>query len=166
MGLLSRWGILKTKKMKTRFTLFIYFLIFFLLPGKNLNAQADVLGYIDFGQTSVSNGLYIKTAGLGSYQFEKNKIETGFQLDLKSNNKNIISGYSINASRELLIKNFPFEVEGFFIWTPFSNILRETNWGILLNIKSDHFVMRVGTNFRTFSYTQKAIEAYELESNT
>ena len=125
------------------------------MSGIILIAQPQVTAYTDLGQTSVSDGLFIKTAGLGRYKFGKNRVEAGFQFDLKSNNENTISGYSISASRELLIKNFPFEVQGFYILTPFSDIFRETNWGVMLNIKRDHFVLSIGTNFRTFAFTQK-----------
>ncbi len=136
------------------------------MSGIILIAQPQVTAYTDLGQTSVSDGLFIKTAGLGRYKFGKNRVEAGFQFDLKSNNENTISGYSISASRELLIKNFPFEVQGFYILTPFSDIFRETNWGVMLNIKRDHFVLRIGTNFRTFAFTQKAIEYYELQESS
>ena len=146
--------------------LFTFFSVLFFMSGINLLAQPRVTAYIDLGQTSVSNGLFIKTAGLAHYKFGKNIVETGFQLDFKSNNKNTFSGYNIKASRELRIKDFPFEVQGFYIWTPFSDILRETNWGVVLNMKRDHFVMRIGTNFRTFAFTQKAINHYDIETSS
>lgn len=136
------------------------------MSGINLIAQPRVTAYTDLGQTSVSDGLFIKTAGLGQYKYGKNLIETGFQIDLKSNNKNTFSGYNIKASREFKIKDFPFEVQGFYILTPFLDIFRETNWGVMLNIKRDNFVMRIGTNFRTFAFTQKAIEYYELPESS
>ena len=136
------------------------------MSGINLIAQPRLTAYTDFGQSSVSDGLFIKTAGLGSYQFGKYKVETGFLLDLISNNEKTISGYSIGASRELLIKNFPFEVQGFYILTPFSGIFRETNWGVVLNMKREHVVLRIGTNFRTFAFTQNAINDYDLKTNS
>jgi len=40
--------------------------------GTNLMAQPRVSAYTDFGKTSVSGGLFIKTAGLVGYQFGEN----------------------------------------------------------------------------------------------
>ena len=129
-------------------------------------AQPRINAYTDVGKNNASDGLFIKTASLASYQFGKYNVETGFQLDLKSHNKNIFSGYRIAASREFMIKDFPIGLQGFSIWTPFSDILRENNWGILLNFRRNHFATKIGTNFRTFAYTQNAIELYEFETNT
>ena len=144
----------------------LLFTFFFIISGINLIAQAQMSVYADIGENNVSDGLFVKTAGLASYQFGKYSLETGFQFDLLSNNENFFSGNNIMASREFLIKDFPLEIQSFFVWTLYSNVLRETNWGILLNIKRNHFVMSVGTNFRTYAYTQKAIEQYGLDDNT
>jgi len=152
--------------MKTISILFSFFSLLLFISGTNLIAQPQASAYTDMGKTSVSDGFYIKTAGLAHYQFGKNRVETGFQLDLKSNSENVFSGYNIKASREVQIKNFSFEVQGFYIWTPFSDILRETNLGLLLHVKRNHFIIKLGTNFRTFAFTQNAIKYYELKEGT
>ncbi|MCK5137271.1 MAG: hypothetical protein KAR19_15915 [Bacteroidales bacterium] len=127
--------------------------------GMNLMAQTQISGYMDMGSNNVSDGIFIKTAGLVEYQFGKNSIETGLQVDLKSNNDRVFSGYSFKVSRQLQVKKFPFEIEGFCLWTPFSDVLRETNWGVLLDMKLNHFTLRFGTEFRSFAFTQKAIDS-------
>ena len=144
----------------------IFFALLCLIPVTDLKAQTRVSAYADIGQTQVSDGLYIKTAGLARYQFGKNAIEAGVQIDLKSNNENVFSGYSINASRQLLIKNFPLEIRGFWVRTAFSDELHETNWGMLLGIQRNHFAMRIGTNFRCYAFTKNAIEDYGFDENT
>ena len=152
--------------MKAISILFSFFLLLFFIPGTNLIAQPQVSAYTDIGKTSVSDGLLMKIAGLAHYQFGENKVETGFQFDLKSNNKKVFSGFNIKASRNIWIKNFPIEVKGFYVWTPYSDILHETNWGLLLHVKRNHFIMKIGTNFRTFAFTQEAIKYYDLEEGT
>ena len=42
-------------------------------------AQTGVSGYMDLGSNNVSDGLFIKTAGLVQYQFGKNSVEAGLQ---------------------------------------------------------------------------------------
>lgn len=135
-------------------------LFFCFIAGVNVMAQPRITVFADVGSNNASNGLFIKTTGLAGYQFGMYNVETGFQIDIKSYNKNVISGYKIKASREFFIKNFPIELQGFSVWTPFSDILRESNWGMLFSIKRNHFVTKIGTNFRTFAYTKKAIELY------
>jgi hypothetical protein len=149
--------------MKTNLTISIFFSVLCFLPGRNLMAQSQVSAYTDLGWNNVSDGLFIKTAGLAQYQFGKYEAGAGIQIDLKSNNKNVLSGYNFYLSRNCMIKNFPLEVQSFFLLTPFSDILRETDWGFLLNIKLNHVTISAGTNFRTTSFT-KNISSYELDT--
>jgi hypothetical protein len=137
-----------------------------IFPRINLLAQFQTTLYADIGQTVVSDGLFIKMADLTSYRFGKNKLEAGLQIDILSNNDRFFSGYNIQVSREWMIKSFPLETQAFFILSPFSDILRETNWGILLGIYRNHFTIEIGTNFRTYAYNHKAVNTYSFETDT
>ena len=128
--------------------------------GTHLTAQTRGLGYVDMGSNNVSEGLTLKTAALVHVQFGRNSVEAGLQLDLKSDNSSVFSGYSISYSRALQVKQFPFQLQGFCIWTPYSGLLRETNWGILLSGSKNHFSMQLGNEFRSIAFTQRAIENY------
>jgi hypothetical protein len=64
-----------------------------------------------------------------------------------------------------MIKSTPIELQGFFLFNPFSDILRETNWGILLKSRLKHFDLALGTDFRTYAYSKKAINDYGIEKN-
>jgi hypothetical protein len=145
-----------------------YILISFicLIPQINLLAQYRTTFYTDIGQTVVSEGLFVKMADLTTYQFGKNKLEAGLQIDILSNNDRFFSGYNIKVSREWTIKSFPLETRAFFLLSPFSDILRETNWGILLGIYRNHFTIEIGTNFRTYAYNHKAVNTYDFETDT
>ena len=145
-----------------------YFLISFIcfIQQINLSAQYQTTFYADIGQTVVSDGLLLKIADLTSYQFGKNKLEAGLQIDILSNSDRFFSGYNIQVSREWTIKSFPLETQAFFILTPFSDILHETNWGILLGINRNHYAIKIGTNFRTYAYNHKAIDTYSFETDT
>ncbi len=128
--------------------------------GNHLTAQTRGLGYVDMGSNNVSEGLTLKTAALVQYQFGRNSIEAGLQLDLKSDNSHVFSGYSLSYSRNLQVKEFPFQLQGFCIWTPYSGLLRETNWGILLSGSKNHFSLQLGNEFRSIVFTQRATELY------
>jgi len=130
-----------------------------------MHAQGQLSSYIDAGENNVSEGLYIKTALLGQYQFGKTRIEGGFQLDAKSANRNLLTGVSLKASQEFEIREFPFEVQGLFLYAPFSDVIHESNWGLLINVKRSHFNFQLGSNFRTYRITRKAAENYDITSN-
>jgi hypothetical protein len=136
-----------------------------LLPETDLFAQPQLTGYVDLGTTNVSDDLYMKMAGSGSYRFGKNRVEAGFQLDLITYNSNVFSGLNLNAAREFRIKNFPFELRGFYILTPFSGLSRETNWGFLLDFQPEHFEIKAGTSFRTIASRKKAVDEYNADQN-
>jgi len=140
--------------MKTNLTISIFFSVLCFITGRNLMAQTQVSVYTDLGRNNVSDGLFIKTAGFAQYQFGKYKCEAGIQVDFKSNNEKVLSGYNFKLSRNCLIRNFPLEVESFYILTPFSYLLHETNWGLLINIKLIHFAIIAGTDFRTLTITE------------
>jgi hypothetical protein len=131
----------------------------------NLMAQLETTCYTDAGKTVVSDGLFVRSAWMADYRFGKNNIAAGLQINFKSNADRILSGYFASASREWMIKNFPVEVQGFFILSPYSQILKETLWGFSLGTYSRHFVLKIGTSFRTYAYTRTAIKDYDITSN-
>ena len=128
-------------------------------------AQPGIRLYSDAGKNNVSDGLFITSAAFGSYEFGKNRVETGFQLDLKSNGHPLFSGYTVNASREQVIKGIFFSLQGFYTWTSNSDLLRETNWGVSLDMKRRRFEMVIGTNFRTYAFKAGAIDEYGVEGD-
>jgi len=114
----------------------------------------------------VSEGLLLKMADLTSYHFGRNKVEAGIQIDVLSNNERFVSGYNFNFSREWMIRSFPIETEAFFILAPFSDFLRETNWGMFAGIYRNHYTIKIGTNFRTYAYNREAVNSYSFETDT
>jgi hypothetical protein len=128
-----------------------------------LCAQSQLSFYADVGRNNVSKGLYLNTAILDNYRLGKNSIETGFQVGLKNSAGIIFTGFTINYSRSFRIKSTPVELQGFYLLTPFSDVLRETNFGLLLKNRSDHFDLELGTNFRSYVFKKKAILDYGID---
>jgi hypothetical protein len=142
----------------------LLFINFLLIFSAVLPAQPGISIYTEAGSSNVSNGIFIKSAALGLYKYGKNNFETGFQTNLKNNNKNGFSGYTISASRNMVIKDISVGLKGFFIQTLPSEILSETNWGALIEMRHKRFEMSIGTNFRTYNLRRKAVSRYEIDN--
>ena len=77
----------------------------FLIISFTLAAQSRLTLYTDAGKNNVSGGFFFKSALLGQYESEKQRIETGFEFNLRGNNQPLISGYTISTSRNLFKKS-------------------------------------------------------------
>lgn len=113
----------------------------------------------------MSEGLFIKTSVWGAYQMGKINVSGGGQFDLKSAGPNFFTGVSLIVTREFIIKEFQFDVQGLFLSNFFSDLAHEYDWGILANTELKHFTFKVGTEFRTYHITRKASEEYDIESD-
>lgn len=142
-----------------------YLSIFLLLSSvKGINAQIKLQSFIDIGENNVSEAVFIKNVYRGSYQYQKYNVEAGMQFDLKSINPNTLTGLDIIGSREFIIKDFPFDIKGFFMLNRFSDLLYETNWGIRLETrKFEHFLYEIGTNFKTYTINSEAREENDTD---
>ncbi len=130
-----------------------------------LSAQGGFALFGDVGKTNVSEGFYAKFLSSGDYDWDKYSFAAGIQLDLKSENPNTFSGASLQAGRRFTINQQAFRAEGFFILHRFSELLFETNWGVLAEKRHDNFRFQLGTGFRAYRYTRDAIDAYNIKSN-
>lgn len=141
-------------------------IIFFgisLISHAGLTAQPGINMYTEAGKNCVSDGIFIKSAAFGSYEFGKNKVEAGIQADLKSYCQSIFSGYTVSASREQVIKASILSAQVFRTRTSYSAILCETNWGALFSMRRMRFEMVVGTNFRTYAFKADAVQEYDID---
>ncbi|WBX70447.1 hypothetical protein [Tenacibaculum retecalamus] len=151
----------KENKLKHSLTTLMIIIII-----SSMNAQLELESFIDIGENNVSEGVYIKNAYRGNYQYKKYNIETGIQFDLKSRNPNTLTGFDIIGSRKFFIKNFSFDVKGFFMLNRFSDLLYETNYGIRLETKKlKHILFEIGTNFKTYTINSKARKKYNIDKS-
>jgi hypothetical protein len=152
--------------MKPNLLKFALLHIFLFVTGINLMSQPQVSVYTDLGQNNVSEGLFIKSAGIVNYNLGRYKAEMGCQFDLKNNKRFDLSGFTIDATRYFQINKIPLELHGFYTWTIPSEILLETNWGMLLKMRHNRFEMALGTNLRTYNLRQIAVSDYEIENKS
>lgn len=119
---------------------------------------------MDVGKNNVSEGVFFKNAYRGCYQYQKFNIEAGMQFDLISKNPNTFTGFDIVGSRKSLIRDFPFDIKGFFMLNRFSDILYETNWGARIKTrKYEHFLFELGINNKTYVINSKARAEYDID---
>jgi hypothetical protein len=138
-------------------SLFIFFLSSICLGA---SGQDNFCLYNNVGKNNVSDGLYIKSAIIGSCKFRKTTLETGIEADLKNNNHKGFSGYTLDISRVLMNKNTTLELRGFGIFTYPSEILMESNLGALIKMCHRRFKMELGTDFRTYYLRHNAVDDY------
>ena len=131
----------------------------------NVAAQPGLTLYTDAAKNSVSDGLFIRSSFLGYYRSGKYQLKAGLQTNLINGNNIILSGYRVDGSREFKIKNTLLGIHGFWLWTTYSSILQETNYGCALSMNRHHFEMLIGTNFRTYSFRRNALKDYEIEND-
>lgn len=151
--------------MRTFFLNNLLIIILGLAISLDIEAQGRFSAYIDAGENNVSEGLYIKTSLFGAYQPGKTEIECGTQFDIKSAGSNFLTGLSLSGTREFQVKAFQFEIQGLFMFNPFSDLVHESDLGILANVERKHFAFKLGTEFRTFHITKKASEEFDIVSN-
>jgi hypothetical protein len=131
----------------------------------NVAAQPVFTIYSDVAKNTVSDGLFVKSAFMGNYKLGNYRLKAALQTNLINDNNITLSGYRIDGAREFKIKNALLEMNGFGLWTYYSDILKETNYGCLMAMKTRHFDVQVGTNFRTYSFRNAAIEKFEINND-
>ncbi len=150
--------------MNSKLTLKLIIVPLFSLICFTSVAQPGLSIYTDAGRNNVSHGVFINSAILGHYKYGKNKVSAGFLADLKNYN-NGFSGFTLNASRFVSIKDNLIELKAFYTRTYPTAIFAESNWGILLQINHKRFEAAVGSNFRTYSFSQQAVDEYNISKN-
>jgi len=131
-----------------------------------IKAQIVFQTHMDIGENNVSEGVFLKNTYRGSYQHEKLNVAAGIQFDLISNNPNVLTGFDVLGSREFTIRDFPFDLKGFYMLNRFSDILHETNWGVRIETtKFEHFLFELGMNNKTYAINSKARAEYDIDKS-
>jgi hypothetical protein len=135
-----------------------------IIQGLNISAQPELTVFADASKNVLSDGATLRSVIIGSYRLGNNRIDAALRANVENGNNTVLSGYSINGSREFRIKNFPFSINGFWLWIAPSDILKETDYGCFISMKQKHFEMKIGTSFRTYGFRKKAIEDFPIEN--
>jgi hypothetical protein len=137
-------------------------IILLIMTSVNVAAQPGLTIYADAAKNCVSDGLFIRSAFLSNYRSGNYQMKAGLQTNLVNGNNIFLSGFRMEGSRNFKIKNTLLELNIFRLWTACSKIMQETNYGCSFSMKSKHFDLLTGTNFRTYSLRKKALNDYEI----
>jgi hypothetical protein len=159
------WKTIQKVYMQHRIKVYLLIVFSVLVCSPALHAQLSLSGWIDVGSNNVSEGLYLKSAGFGSYQSGKMTFNAGMQIDVVSQNPNILSGFKADIRRQFRLKKIAPEIQGFYSLNRFSDLLYEYNLGLLCNVNLEHFDFSLGTHFRTYGLTKDAAEEYYIETH-
>ncbi len=145
----------------------ILLIIIFSLFGfqKRCNAQITVDSYIGVGQTLVSEGAYGDFSTGILAKFAGFKASSGALISLSNTQKNIFAAYSISLSKDFSIDHYHANIGAFYLWKPFSVDFRETNVGLIADIRTRHFGYSVGLNSRVYSFTKAAKQKYNFQDS-
>lgn len=150
-------------KMKVRYLSLLSFFILLLLPA-GLYSQYSVNGYIELGNTAVSQGMYGGFSGQVTAKFGTFRTTAGSFLSLSNNNHSIFNGLSLQASNDFKIAKLPINIAIFYQWKPFSASIEEHNAGLLAEYKSKHVGCAIGLDNRIYHFTNDSIIAlYSLK---
>lgn len=133
-----------------------------VLPLKFLLAQTSVQVFNDFGNNQSSGGNYLKASTLLEHSYANYQFEAGLQFNLVNTNNVLLSGYKVDIERTFYWQSKQFNVNCFYLSIPFSNLIRETNWGLWASYQFDHLSIQLGTHYRVFAYTNLAKEEFNF----
>jgi hypothetical protein len=119
-------------------------------------------GYTDIGANNASHGAFCKIGIISAYQYKFIEAKTGLLWTFPVTKGNGFAAWFISGKGDFHIKKAKFEGGLFYRHIPFSNLLREHNWGLWLGFNSKHFCMKLGNNFHTFKFTAKGQEELGL----
>ncbi|MDR4987831.1 MAG: hypothetical protein RG741_03200 [Bacteroidales bacterium] len=138
----------------------IYFIICSLTVF-TVQAQLSFLLFADAGSNQVSDGWYTRSIAAGSYNTGLYAVAGGVQFKLQGNS-NALNGAFVNAGRQLVIREYPVQAKAFFAAHRFSELMYETNWGVMAETSYKQFDVKAGTSFRRYAFTKSAVEAYDI----
>ena len=90
---------------------------YLILISTVLKAQFEVQGYLDMGETLVSEGFYSQLSGIGSFEQRKWGVQGGAQLGLIQPQDVIFNSWYASPYAKLKIGNTPLVLGGEYLWT-------------------------------------------------
>jgi hypothetical protein len=128
------------------------------------NSQVELDYLLDLGQTNVSQGLYISTALVSAYSFDKYALKAGAQFQLIHPSSRVFSAAEFVAGRRFCVGKQTLEAEAFYLYRNFSSLMFISNWGLAVSTRLRHWQFDLGQDFKSYRVREKAL-SYETEGN-
>lgn len=138
-------------------------LCFFPCIQVSVFSQLSLENYIEVGSNNASQGIYSDFSTQISAQTGIFSASIGALLKASNTSENIFAAYSINSLLHLTVLKQKLSFGAFYLWKPFSVDLRETNYGVITNLKTNIIDLSIGVNARNYGFSKSAIEKYQLD---
>lgn len=110
----------------------------------------------DIGTDQLSGGIYVKPAAHASFFKADYAASMGVQWTFSQAERKVFSGWQAAAGKEFQVREFPLSVSLITIINPYSDLVREMNFGFLLGHYRDHLFVRLGNASRIYALKKKA----------
>ncbi len=138
-------------------TVKVLYLIFLMMAcSYPANSQVEMDYLLDLGQTNVSQGLYISTALVGAYSFDKYTLKAGAQFQLIHPSSRVFSAAEFVAGRCFCVGKQTLEAEAFYLYRNFSSLMFISNWGLAVVMRKRHWRFDLGQDFKSYRVREKA----------
>ena len=129
-------------------------------------SQVSLNSYAEIGSNAVSEGVY----GDFSTQVEGRtgnfSTSVGGLLSFSNARESVLSAFLFTATNDFQLKKNKLSISGFYLWKPLSDIMYETNFGLLGAYRTTHFGYKLGLNTRFYNFTKAAILLYNFDETT
>jgi hypothetical protein len=140
-------------------------LVLIVIISFSVNAQIEPELFIDYGKHNASNGMIVNSGLCSSYSFGSNELKAGALFDIKPHTERVFKGGFAEITHDFKIKEINLKADAFFMYSNFSDLLFEYNWGIALGLNHNHFKFKLGTFSKNYSLTSYAITEFEFNDN-
>ncbi len=127
-------------------------------------SQIELDYSLDLGQSNVSQGLYLSTALVAAYSFDKYTLDAGAQFQLIHPAHRVFSAAEFVANRRFYIGKQILSVEAFYLYRNFSSLMFISDWGLAVGMRLKHWQFDLGQDFKSYRVREKAL-SYETEGN-
>ncbi len=110
----------------------------------------------EMGRSTVLPGIYFKPSLNAAYTWNNYSVMTGLQLLFPGEGissqieRKRISGWQASFSRGFSVSEFPFVVQVAGVINPYSDLVRESNYLLLVSHIRNHLTLRIGNSTRIY----------------
>ena len=130
------------------------------------SSQPSLLSFAEAGQNNIYNRGYFSCSFSPGFESGKNFVEGGMLFSFGGEREKNLAACSVMGGHRFIFLKQSFNITGLYLWKPFSTELRETNWGIVLNLELPHFRFSLGNNYRTYRFSREYIRLNEDIDNS
>ncbi len=149
---------------KSIFNVLIVF-SFLCYPSKT-QSQIVFENYIEVLNNNVSRGVNTNFATQLAARVGNFSISSAGLFTFQDPQKNTLKAFTIHSAIHFKLLKKDFFVEPFYLWKPFSDILRETNYGIITDLQTKHVGLGIGFNSRNYSFSEASYQRYNFDKDT